>query len=1290
VPTPLRRSLRHARRWTFYLSALLLVGVALLVGAASQLLPLVGSHPEHVAAWLSERAGRPVRFDKVETRWTRRGPLLQFDGLRIGEPGQGVRIGRAEVLVAMYSGLLPGQPLTELRLRGLSLTVQRGDDGRWSVRGLPPTEQGGDPLDSLQRLGELQVIGARVAIDAPSLGLPRQTVPRADLRLRVDGTHLRAGMRGWISTGAPPLRLALDFDRHAGRGRAWLEARPVDLAAWAPLLRFAGVSPTAGQGRARLWLSLRDARVDAITGDFDLYKVGLSGAMPAGQQPALPTLALGRVETRWRWQRTATGWRLDVPRLRIGDGKQLHVMDGIGIAGGQGLAVLAGHADVSPLLAVAGLSDRLPPDTRRWIAAAHPRLRLGALWLAGKGGGPMQVHGRLEELAFDPAGNAPGISGVHGAFEGDADGFLMGLTPDRPVVLDWPRGFGVVHRVRLSGTVVGWRQGAGWRIESPALRVQGEGYAADMRGGLWFQGDGTRPWINLAARIDDTPVPVAKKFWIRSMMPAAAVEWLDMALVDGTVSGGQGLAVGDLDDWPFTGHDGRFEASGHIVDGRIRFQKDWPAMENLDAGVAFVGNGFALSGRSARLGQVGIQRVEAGIEDFGKGLLKVRADGQADAAKFVDLLRHSPLHAEHADVLDHIQTSGDATASFAMDLPLDNDPATAPRITGDIALRNARLADPRWQLAFDNVNGKAGYGDGGFVADRLQVTHLGHPGQLSLRAGDYVRDARQAFEAELAADLPADTLLDHAPELAWLKPYLDGHSAWTIGVTLPKTPPLAAGAKPVAASITPPGHLHLHSDLLGTAMSLPAPLDKPASRPLAVDVDSDLPLDGGQVDVVLGHVLALRARSREGRTGVVAVLGADRVDRDPPASGWSAFGHADALDALGWIALASGRSGSSGGDLPMRVVDVRSDRLQLFGGAFADTRVQMRPVAGGLSVEASGPNLQGHVAVPDAVAQPVTAHFQRAWWQPQPALPAASAPPLAAQVDDTDPAAIPPLAIDIDDLHLGQGQWGALSLRTRKTAGGLQVQRMTLRSPKQSLDIGGRWTGRGSAAGTQVLVSADSRDLGQLSTDLGIGGQVRGGEGKLVFDASWPGSPAAFQLGQLQGSLTVKAENGQLLEVDPGAGRLLGLVSVGQLPRRMMLDFRDFFSKGLAFNQLSGSMQFGNGVARTDDLHIDGPAVKIAIHGSADLRAETFDQTVDVNPKSGNLLTVVGAVTGGPIGAAVGAAANAVLGKPLGEIGARSYHVTGPWTDPKVDVVERAPATTPVPATPPVPASVRP
>jgi uncharacterized protein YhdP len=37
----------------------------------------------------------------------------------------------------------------------------------------------------------------------------------------------------------------------------------------------------------------------------------------------------------------------------------------------------------------------------------------------------------------------------------------------------------------------------------------------------------------------------------------------------------------------------------------------------------------------------------------------------------------------------------------------------------------------------------------------------------------------------------------------------------------------------------------------------------------------------------------------------------------------------------------------------------------------------------------------------------------------------------------------------------------------------------------------------------------------------------------------------------------------------------------------------------------------------------------------------------------------------------VGAAANAVLSKPLGEIGAKTYRVTGPWAEPKVEVIDR-------------------
>src|SRR3546814_7998863 len=59
---------------------------------------------------------------------------------------------------------------------------------------------------------------------------------------------------------------------------------------------------------------------------------------------------------------------------------------------------------------------------------------------------------------------------------------------------------------------------------------------------------------------------------------------------------------------------------------------------------------------------------------------------------------------------------------------------------------------------------------------------------------------------------------------------------------------------------------------------------------------------------------------------------------------------------------------------------------------------------------------------------------------------------------------------------------------------------------------------------------------------------------------------------------------------------------VAELPRRLLLDFRDLFSKGFAFNRIGGTIAFADGQARSDDMNIDGPAAEIRIHGSADLR----------------------------------------------------------------------------------------
>ncbi|GGD57158.1 YhdP family protein [Pseudoxanthomonas indica] len=1271
MPTPLRRRLRLARRGAVYGIAIVLVCMAVVLGIASQVLPLVERHPDKVAAWLSERAGRPIAFDAVETQWTRRGPLLQLDGLRIGE-GEGVRIGQAEVLVSMYGGLLPGHSFTELRLRGLSLTLQRADDGVWSVRGLPGQQTGGDPLASLEGLGELQIIDGRVALEAPSLGL-QFNVPDVDLRLRVDGDRVRAGARARMRRDAAPLQLSVDFDRKHGDGHAYANVEAADFSAWSPLLRYAGVVLEGGNGRLQSWASLHRHRVVMMTTEAQLRALTLRGA-PLLDGGAVPKVAFGQVDGRVRWRLVRDGWRFDAPQLRVGHGTKQQSLDGLMIAGGRRYGMLARQVDAAPLFAVLGLSDRLQPGMRSWLAKARPQARLAELEVVGSQNGGMSGQGRVLEVGFAAVGHAPGMSGLAGRFLGDSEGVRLQLDAASKLRFDWPSGFGVVHDVTLDGQIVGWREGAGWRVGTTALRVRGKDYGAHVRGGMWFQNDGTRPWINLAAELDEAPVPVAKGFWIHQSMPKAAVDWLNTALVSGFVRNGRAIVSGDLDDWPFEQHDGRFEAVADIVDGQIKFQPEWPAMDHVDAHVAFIANGFELRGRGALAG-VPIEHFEAGIADFGDSNLRVDARSQTDAGKLLAMLRQSPLHKSYGETLDNLQASGATRARFHLLQPLKRDSPTPRELDGEIELTATKLADKRWNLAFSDVGGAVRYNGEGFVADGLKVIHQTQPGTLSLRAGGGTRDRAQAFEAELSARLDAKELLDRAPEMAWLKPYIDGRSDWNIGVTIPR------GA--TGNSVT---QLQLRSQLVGTTLTLPAPLDKPAFAALPTTVKTALPLGGGQIEVAFGQRLALRARASGDVTGVRVVLGSDSVTEAPPASGLIATGRARSLDAMDWIALARGGSGDS--KLPLRHVDVSADRLLLLGGVFPATRVQLAPASNALAITLEGQSLAGGLLVPDARGAAIAGRLSRLHWRSATAA-ANSAkpatPPLApagaaragavadarADADAINPADIPPLQLDVDDLRFGEASLGSARLRTRNLPTGMQIEQLQLRSPEQTIDIAGTWLGQGARARTQLDLRVESQDFGKLMDNVGYAGRMRGGHGHLQANAGWAGSPAAFSLSALEGQASVDARDGHLLEVEPGAGRVLGLLSVAELRRRLMLDFSDFFSKGFAFNQMEGSMRLGNGLAHTDNLVIDGPAAEIRIRGDTDLRAQQFDQTVDVLPKSANVLTAVGAVAGGPIGAAVGAVANAVLKKPLSAMGAKTYRVTGPWKDPKVEVLSR-------------------
>jgi uncharacterized protein YhdP len=163
----------------------------------------------------------------------------------------------------------------------------------------------------------------------------------------------------------------------------------------------------------------------------------------------------------------------------------------------------------------------------------------------------------------------------------------------------------------------------------------------------------------------------------------------------------------------------------------------------------------------------------------------------------------------------------------------------------------------------------------------------------------------------------------------------------------------------------------------------------------------------------------------------------------------------------------------------------------------------------------------------------------------------------------------------------------------------------------------------------------------------------------------------------LAGNLKLEAKNGQFLEIEPGAGKLLGLLSLQSLPRRLTLDFRDIFSEGFAFNSISGSARIVRGVARTDDLMLEGPAARVQMQGETDLDRETQNLKVRVVPQLGGGVSVAGAFLGGPVVGIAALVAQKLLRDPIDQIAAYEYSITGTWDNPSVVKIGGNAAATP-------------
>jgi uncharacterized protein YhdP len=267
---------------------------------------------------------------------------------------------------------------------------------------------------------------------------------------------------------------------------------------------------------------------------------------------------------------------------------------------------------------------------------------------------------------------------------------------------------------------------------------------------------------------------------------------------------------------------------------------------------------------------------------------------------------------------------------------------------------------------------------------------------------------------------------------------------------------------------------------------------------------------------------------------------------------------------------------------------------------------------------------------------------------------------------------LPALNIVAERYTLYGRDLGRLEVDAVNERGGWRLEKLALVAPEGDINAKGLWRPPGGAAAeqTELEVKIRTDDAGKYLARFGQPDTLARGTADIDATAKWLGAIWAIDFPSLSGAVTLRAEKGQFVKLKPGIGRLLGVLSLQSLPRRITLDFDDIFSAGFAFDQINGTATITQGVARTQDLTMVGPAATVVLTGEADLARETQDLAVRVVPVVGDSVAAAAAVALlNPIVGVGALLAQRLLKDPIGQMLAFQYRITGPWDEPHVERV---------------------
>ncbi len=815
----------------------------------------------------------------------------------------------------------------------------------------------------------------------------------------------------------------------------------------------------------------------------------------------------------------------------------------------------------------------------------------------------------------------------------------------------------------ITGDVVWQQTGQTWQVMSENLTLNNQDLTLSPKFSV-SGGQGIDSHVDAAAVIEKLKSERLYFYLPIGEFTTDLADWLKTSIGPGVLEKIDITAKGSVKDFPYYDQgNGVFRVHANIRNMELDFDPQWPKLTHLDGQFLLTGREIQIAVEKGQIFQTDLFGTSAHITfpKEGTSWLHVHGETIADAQHVMDFIRVTPLQETVGKNLELFTFNLPMTSTLDLSVPLDNENEHT-KVNGlvQVSEGDVTINDPK--LQFTHVQGVFGFTERGVHSEGIHAQLFNKPVLMTMTP--QISGTHHMTHWMLTGAASTTELSSTFPNPIW--DYVKGESEFAVSFELDH-------------DATEDGFdLAIASTLRGTEINLPEPFAKAKDASIPFRYTTSIGKTNNMMRVQYAKILDGVAQFTSGETpvmrGAKIRLGSE-LDNLKVSEGIYVTGRLPNFSYDVWENFIDSQpTANTNNDQPSAVnnvlkqvkqVDVTFDRLTAFDYPFIAAKVHLTQAQNQWLIDLNSKEWKGHINVPQANAKSLLQlHFDFCLWDSQHMETFENANPL-------NPRDIPALAFSCKDFSYNGKKLGHIKFNLEPEQQGLKLHQVAMTSANDSITADGRWWIAQNKEQTEFTGHLKSKSLDKTMALVGMKSTILESKTDVDFSLSWPGNPFDFALAHLNGRLDIHLDKGVLIDVNPGFGRVLSLLSIQSLQRRLRLDFSDVFKKGFSFDEITALVTINNGVANANNLIMKAPAAEMKMQGDVNLATKKLDLTAVVIAHISSSLPIAATIASGgnPIVGAVGVgvwAFDKIVKSAGGDMMGSTYHVTGTWEKPIV------------------------